>query len=303
MRRQTDLLSGADLYFRHPLYAPIDLTGLAVERRAQYLETVEFPKDTIDGYCTECEMHSVFGPAGYPDRLALFQTAQELLDDMPHRFRTQEAPIHRPVGRGDPPPATRSFPVVFECRRSVEHKAVFVFRSTPQNLTKIGQYPSIADEVSPRLERYKKVLGQEKSGELHRAVGLASHGIGIGAFVYLRRIFEHLIDKAHQTAQKQVPDWDEAAYETARMEDKIRLMKDFLPHLLVENWQLYSILSKGIHELSEDECKQHFEVVLQGIQLILEEELERRNRQEREGQFQRQLHKTREDLKRRDTEA
>jgi hypothetical protein len=300
---ETDLPSGAQLYFTHPLYAAIDLADLAEERRAQYLESVEFPKDTIDGYCTECEMQSVFGPHGYPDRLTILQSAQDLLDDMPYRFKAAQAPNHRAPGRGDSAPPIRSFPVVFECKRNLEHKAVFVFRSTPHTLTKIGQYPSIADAGLPAIRRYKKALGDEKSRELQRAIGLASHGIGIGAYVYLRRIFEDLIDKAHQTAQKQSPGWDESAYQVARMEEKIRLIKDFLPRLLVENWQLYSILSKGIHDLSEDECKQHFDVVLQGIQLILDEELERRNRQEQEAQFQRQLHKAREGLKQRDSEA
>ncbi len=37
---------------------------------------------------------------------------------------------------------------------------------------------------------------------------------------------------------------------------------------------MYSILSKGIHELSEEECLQYFKLMKIGIELILDEQLE-----------------------------
>ena len=49
------------------------------------------------------------------------------------------------------------------------------------------------------IKKYRKILGKEKYGEFGRAVGLYTHGIGIGSYVYLRRIFENLIEEAHQT--------------------------------------------------------------------------------------------------------
>ena len=36
--------------------------------------------------------------------------------------------------------------------------------------------------------------------ELRKAIGLHAQGIGVGAFVYVRRIFERLIDKAKELA-------------------------------------------------------------------------------------------------------
>ena len=53
------------------------------------------------------------------------------------------------------------------------------------------------------------------------------------------------------------------------MEDRIRTLKGFLPPFLVANWKIYSILSKGIHELSEVECKLCFPTVRKGIEQIL----------------------------------
>ncbi len=108
--------------------------------------------------------------------------------------------------------------------------------------------------------------------ELTRAVGLASHGVGIGSFVYLRRIFERLIDEASKTAAK-VKGWDPVLFQQSRMEEKIRLLKDFLPAFLVEQRQLYSILSKGIHALTETECLESFPIVRAGIELILDQKV------------------------------
>jgi hypothetical protein len=42
-------------------------------------------------------------------------------------------------------------------------------------------------------KRYKKFT---------KGLGLAAHGVGIGSFVYLRRIFENLIEEAHTATQQ-----------------------------------------------------------------------------------------------------
>src|SRR5690606_6973283 len=119
-------------------------------------------------------------------------------------------------------------------------------------LTKIGQSPPMIDFHLSQIKRYKKLLSNEMQKEFVRAIGLVSHGVGIGSFVYLRRIFENLIQQAHQIASENV-NWDETQYNESRLSDKIELLKNYLPEFLVENKVLYGIMSKGIHELSEKE--------------------------------------------------
>lgn len=46
---------------------------------------------------------------------------------------------------------------------------------------------------------------------------------------------------------------------------------------------MYSLLSKGVHELSEEDCLAHFDTLRIGIELILDEKLDRK---ERERKFQ-----------------
>lgn len=42
---------------------------------------------------------------------------------------------------------------------------------------------------------------------------------------------------------------------------------------MVTNAILYNIVSKGIHELKEDECRKIFPILQSGIELILEEDM------------------------------
>ncbi len=56
---------------------------------------------------------------------------------------------------------------------------------------------------------------------------------------------------------------------------KINLAKDKLPNFLVENKKIYSVLSKGIHELDENECKEYFPILRSGIEIILDEVIKR----------------------------
>jgi hypothetical protein len=118
---------------------------------------------------------------------------------------------------------------------------------------------------------------------LTRGVGLASHGVGVGAFVYLRRVFESLIDDAKGDASQQA-NWDEEAFRNARMDEKIRLLRDRLPTFLVENRNIYRIMSVGVHALSDQECLEAFPVVKIGIELILDEMLERKEREKKVAQ-------------------
>ena len=147
-------------------------------------------------------------------------------------------------------------------------------------IQKVGQYPSVADLHSAKIKRYRKVLSPEDYRELNRAVGLAAHRVGIGAFVYLRRIFERLIEEAHQIARHDSA-WDEDLFLRSRMPEKIAFLASHLPSFLVENKSLYSILSKGLHDLSEDECLQFFSVTQLGIELILEERITTKEKNEK----------------------
>ena len=63
-------------------------------------------------------------------------------------------------------------------------------------------------------------------------------------------------------------------------------MKDYLPKVLVTNKNVYGIVSKGVHELSEEECREMFPYIKAGIELILDDLLAEKERKEKEKVFE-----------------
>ncbi|CVK17538.1 hypothetical protein [Sporomusa sphaeroides] len=230
-------------------------------------------------YCNECRNDSVFKIIPYlpkiPGPTVLGYVAEEV--DL-SKFNS----IVR----------DKCITLVGECAANTDHTIVFNFHVTSTSLVKIGQYPSYTDLMRPTTSKYKKVLDTDKFKELNRAIGLASSEIGIGSFVYLRRVFEHILDTAHNEAKTSYG-WNETDYQNKKVHEKIVCLKGFLPQFLVDNWTLYSILSKGIHELSEEECISYFPVVKSGIELILDELLSKEEQKRKLAEAQKaisQLH-------------
>ena len=203
-----------------------------------------FARDPIDTYCPECNSHSIF----HPD---ISGSVSSLLDAW--------------VG-------SKRLSVWLKCSRNLSHTLFFLFDVQGRTVQKIGQYPSLADLNTYDVRQYSAVLSREDFKEFTKAIGLAAHGVGVGSFVYLRRIFENLVDAAYQVA-KTDDGWDDEAYRNGRMAERIQLLAGHLPEFLVENRSLYKILSQGVHELTESECLAAFPVVKMGIELVLDEKL------------------------------
>jgi hypothetical protein len=174
----------------------------------------------------------------------------------------------------------RTFSVRFRCARESSHFVAYFVRVRRDSLAKTGQTPSLADLKTASIKRYRKLLGEKVFRELSRAVGLNAHGIGIGAFVYLRRVLEAVIETAHAKAA-QVTAWDEGAYQRARVAERVRILERYLPEPLVSNTHVYGILSQGIHTLEEEECLRLFQPIQLGVELILDEEIQRRDKEKK----------------------
>lgn len=251
----------AVLFLETPLYETFAIPSTAdgkSEMLALRWGTVQF-----DAYCVHCKRHSPFKTA----------------------TRTYRA--------SDPDAGIKdgSFEHVIECQRHTDHKYVFYFRLKAMRLTKVGQFPSIADIASADIEKYRPLL-KTHFAELSRATGLASHGIGIGAFVYLRRIFEQLIQQHHDELSSPVE-----GFGGMRMDEKIGALKTVLPPALVKNKVTYGILSKGLHELDEETCKAYFPVVRAAIIQILEQDFQAREKRLAEQNLEAQIAKIAGELK------
>jgi len=232
----------AEFFLRVPLYKEYAVA----EESALTLLQMEFFSGRMDAYCPQCKADSIFVAV----QKNVQQPRQELFTGYNHFFWVQ-----------------------LTCSRDQSHQLTYIFRVWGGTVQKIGQFPSLADLSLHDIKKYSAVLGEERFREFTRAIGLAAHGIGVGSFVYLRRIFEFLVEEAHGLARSD-PAWDDENYQRSRMGEKIALLEKQLPQFLVQNHSLYGILSKGLHELGEDDCLQAFPIVKVGIEIILDGKLE-----------------------------
>lgn len=236
-----------DFFFNLPLYATVELPAdLSLHVSLYGHPAKDFrPTERIDGYCPDCSQSATFEilPASCPYGTDWDNVLSRVALDR----------------------------IQLRCTRNKWHYLYFHFKINGLKLTKFGQLPSLADIANDEAATYRSILNKEDAAELHKAIGLAAHGIGIGSFVYLRRVFERLVNKRFEEF-KVIENWDEEEFRKSRMNERVGILKDHVPAFLFENREIYSILSLGIHELSEDACLKAFDYLKLSIKIILEED-------------------------------
>jgi hypothetical protein len=272
-------LTPENYFIETGLYQRVPLDSSEADK---LLVRIQFHIDPLDAFCVGCRKHSVFRATleKLPD-VGMSGTQEQPAESTDHLLETEYAWLpdseeersllswQNVIEYARRP---KYFTSVFVCSRNSAHQLRFITRVEATSFEKIGQTPSLADLHLGDLARYRGILGNEYT-ELAKGVGLYAHGIGVGSFVYMRRIFERQIQQAHTEARKDAT-WDDMEYKSGRVEDRIRLLRDHLPEFLFENRSIYGILSKGIHELSEEECKEYFPVVRGAIEMILDAKLQ-----------------------------
>ena len=259
MPRQIDITT-QEFIFNTPLYQKVE--GADAQQIISDLCDIMRPK--IDGYNAQRGIESTYTVAYKP-------ACRHNLEYPNH----PQIPTHNFFKYTEP------WYVTFRCGRyEDEIEMMILMDASDKSIMKVGQYPSIADIHIGQIKNYKSVLSKEDLKEFTRAIGLAANGVGIGSFVYLRRIFEKLIEEAYKQALSN-GDVNKDAFVRMRMDEKIGALKDYLPKTLVEIKQIYGILSKGIHELSEKVCLTYFDAMRTGIEIILDDRLEQKKREEK----------------------
>jgi len=176
----------------------------------------------------------------------------------------------------------------FSCSASPHHKRLFGFLVDGDYLVKIAEYPSKYDTVKDKFNKYETLIGKQKIKELGKASQLESFGYPIAAFLFYRRLFETIIFNTFKDAH--IADKiEEKAFRVLRMEEKVDYIKDFLPDYFLQNTFMYGVLSKGIHELEEPECREYLEVIKTVIFFSLDETLDKRKEENRKKEFANKL--------------
>lgn len=263
--QEINITTKHDFYFETPLYERIPVG---------HLEDNLFSGD-VDAY----------------SNLLQDNTTYHIDFDWFDKWSEWENSKHKPIGYAE---------VTLTCKRKSNDVLRFlVYRNTTNAgfVEKVGQDPSMADLQFSHLQRkYENVLDEKYLKEFKRAIGLASHGVGVGSFVYLRRIFEKLIFQTFKDKQGEISE-DIGEFKVKKMEDKIDVLKSFLPSQLVKMKGVYGILSKGIHELDDEVCLTYFNPLKLSIELILDQKIEEKKKMDKDKLVDQQIQKIQQELK------
>lgn len=247
-----------EILFQARLY---DFWKLELDDTVDFMNEIVYFRNTIDTFCPECENNSTFKGDGEKSLSNDSVFKKSIFDLFLSRYVNSIFSIQANCARGG-----HRLSVTLYIKKTDEHGIY--------QLIKVGQYPSHADTKKPKLKKYNKVLVKENYSDLSNAFICYSHGFNIGAYVYLRRILEWIIEEAHKEAIK-TDEWKEEKYKSERATgEKLKMIKSFLPQTELNQNDVYKILSIGVHELTEGECKSLYLLVESSIEVILDAKLE-----------------------------
>jgi len=146
---------------------------------------------------------------------------------------------------------------------------------------KLGEDPPFGPPIPPRLNKF---IGTDRE-LFYKGFRSENMGLGIGAYGYYRRVVENqkgqLIDEIIKVAKQiNAPSPMLATLEEAknnhRFSDSVKTVKDAIPEVLKINGHnpltlLHTALSKGVHELTEEECLRN----AKNVRIVLSELCER----------------------------
>ena len=278
-----------ELLVNKGLYDSVDITVDDLDEIEKCLTKDEYAGNTIDCFCVHCATNRVFEYTNSEVHEDTGIMRMSVFDDGNPKVRRpkREEQFRRYLNK--------RYAMTYRCTRDRQHFIIFDLITTDDKIIKVGQYPSVADLVIPEIAKYKPVLGTQYR-EFSKAIGLFAHGIGSGSFVYLRRIIENLVfDKYNEVSENL--EISNTEFMRLKFDEKIEALKPYLPEVLVANKNIYGIVSKGIHELSEEECREMFPYIKAGIELILDSLLAEKERKSKEKIFEKFVAKKTGELK------
>jgi hypothetical protein len=167
------------------------------------------------------------------------------------------------------------------CRVSVKIFSLRVYLTDNQkmagNAYKLGEYPVYGPPTAARLI---KMVGPDRDVFL-KGRRCENQGLGIGAFVYYRRVVENqknrILDQIIKVATKiGAPEDSLVKLNDAKQETQfskaLASVRDAIPQSLLINGQnplmlLHSALSEGLHDRTDEECLK----IAQAVRIVLAE--------------------------------
>lgn len=169
--------------------------------------------------------------------------------------------------------------LLYFCAMCKEQQMIISIVIENKNIQKVGQFPSLDISVPKEIESLK----DNRIEKLYKKGRTCENGsYGIGAFAYYRRIVELKIDEVLEKVKELFSDDKKIEYgETLKKirqeknaENKIKIVKEIITEDIIKGnpfKMLYQILSRGIHELSDEECLEHAKSTRKLLILLIKE--------------------------------
>lgn len=238
-----------------------------------------FPIDNtkIELYCNECKKKRIY-------TFATVGMDYYLIESGPHFSDNIEIGYSKLINDNEY--------FYFIAKADCGHNLIMLFKIIDENtIMKVGQSPSVYDmneEINNKT--FLKELGEEYSSYYKTACSLNSYNNNIGAMTYLRRIFEKILLDCFDENKCSI-DIEQKEFIKLKMDEKLSKLKRFLPSIIFESGysKLYTKVSDGIHNLSEEECEKLFSPLKMAIEEILIEKIELKNKTIRQEKVGKQL--------------
>ena len=165
-------------------------------------------------------------------------------------------------------------------------KMYFYYIYNDNVIEKICTYPDLMSGFKQKYSKYKKIKCSNNSFSYYDEMLEGCYAYykiksGIGSFCYFRRCLENYIKDSWEELKEQGLILNEYDYSLS-FENKIKIIKPILDTEIYEILpNLYTILSKGIHELDEDECLNQFDTIREIVEYLLDEILAKNEKKSR----------------------
>ena len=170
----------------------------------------------------------------------------------------------------------------FQCP-TCDERLIMIFLYENDCMTKI--YQSFVSDIiqDSDIQQFKKMklLNEHDLVELNNANKCKKQGMNIASFVYMRRIFENMLQRIYEEHKTEIILKDPSKkFTDFFVKEKVQLLKPYLPMLMSEEAtsdkyiKLYKLLSEGIHKLNEDVCEGLYNIIKELLLMILEKEIQ-----------------------------
>ena len=276
-----------ELVIKLPIYTPVEISfsngESTITKDGQNMLKILFNNSKINLYCVDCKREYPF-TVKYEIKKRIFK------EDIYHYKNALENYVSCSidnavlrVGESFSPKKDEGIvEYLFVCGMESKHYYTMTLHYYLSDgkfvLIKTGQYPITRDLKECYSKKYQKILNKYNAlDDFKKFEQSQERGLLAGSCTYLRRIFEKMVFFMIEEAKNEGVDVNEAKH----FDDKIKLVKyKFDPEITAVLEESYDLLSKGIHQLTDEQIDE-FDGLMQEV-ILLQLDFEKTNNERKE---------------------